>query len=120
MSLFADISKRCDELTAVAQEYLDSLPFIPSDECAQRIWTWAWQNVIVMDNGTVDWENSTNSFALEIIDSGIPYYGQITNGSIHYSLGWSVVAQDANLRKVLEYVEGRSEKIEPFQMLAEL
>lgn len=119
MGFFSDLSKRCDQLSEVAQKYLDTLPFISSEECTKRIWNWAWEQVDKDDRGDVIF-NEKHDFAEQIIDGGVPYSEQPSNGSLHYSLGWSVTAQDANLRSLLEFVEGRQNEWIKFKCLADL
>ena len=119
MSYFQQISHRCTELSNIAQKYLDTLPFISSEECCKRIWNWACDQMDTDEQGNFIW-NGKNGFAEEILDGGYLQAEPPHNGSLHYSLGWSIVAQDANLRSLLEFVEGRQTEWTKFQCLAEL
>lgn len=124
-SPFQKLTDRCDALTEIAQAYLDTLPFIPSDECCERIWKWAWDNVAKDEQGHVDWpedgwdDTDPRSLPYEILDGGIPFSNVPRNGSLQYALGWSIVAQDANLRSLLEFVEGRQSEWIRFKCLAD-
>lgn len=119
MGFFKSISDACEDLSQVAQGYLDTLPFIASEEVVQRVWNWACNQ---MDKDERDHFifNGKNGLAEDIVDTGVPFSMQPTNGSLHYSLGWSIVAQEANLRSLLEYVEGRQQEWIKFKCLADM
>lgn len=119
MGYFKSISDRCELLTTEAQKYLDGLPFISNDECAERIVKWASGQVDRDERGYVIY-NGKNEFAELILDAGVPYYDAPKNGSLHHTLGWSTTAQEANVRSILEYVEGRQEKWIKFRCLVNL
>jgi hypothetical protein len=119
MSYFNLIVEECNKLNLKAQTYLDSLPFIDNDTLINKIWSWAWEQMDKDQNGYVIF-NGKNSLAEEIIDEGVPYTKIPNNSSIHYSLGWAIVAQDANLRSLYEFIEGRQTEQLTFKMLADL
>ena len=119
MGYFTDISNKCTELSKTAQVYLDKYDFISSQDCISRIWSWAWSNMDKDEDGNPIF-NGKNELAEDIVDGGVPYSVPPKNGSIHYSLGWSIVAQEANLRSLLEFVEGRQKEWIKFQCLVEL
>lgn len=119
MSYFDLISEECNKLNLKAQEYLDTLPFIDNIELINKIWSWAWNQVDKDENECVIF-NGKHQLAEEIIDAGVPYVEMPNNGSIHYSLGWAIVAQDANLRSLYEFIEGRQTEQLTFKMLADL
>ena len=53
-----------------------------------------------------NWDNLPE-WAANVIDNGVPYCSSPKNGSLFYSLGYSVVSRDAHLRNLLEIAEGR-------------
>lgn len=121
MNYFSKISEGCDKLTEIGQTYLDSLPFIPSGEAAERIWNKARSIFDSLGGDEKAWEDENlPQWVADTMDWAVPYTQIPRNGSLHYSLGWSVVAQEANLRALLEYVEGREPEQRKFQMLADL
>jgi hypothetical protein len=119
MNLFSKISEDCNQLTEVAQRYLDTLPFISNDDCIERIWVWACNQMDKDEKGYFVF-NGKNGLAEDIVDSGVPFSVLPKNGSLVYSLGWSVTAQDANLRSLLEFVEGRQTEWVKFKCLVDL
>jgi hypothetical protein len=103
MGYFAAIVKRCSELDELGQNYLSRLEFLSRDAICERIWNKA--NTLFRAAGedfdkVPDWVAST-------VDGYIPYSCMSRNGRLYYKLGYSVVAQDALLRNLLEIVEGR-------------
>jgi len=120
MNYFNAIIKRADELNQQAQEYLDGLELISNLECieridkkAQEIWDEAKKQY-----GEDVWDH-VPSWVADIMDCWFPYTNVPKDGSIYFSLGFSPVALDANLRKLLEHAEGRTENIDPFPLVAE-
>jgi len=118
MSYFKQISENCETLSDIADNYLKSLPYIDNDSCIKRIWDWACSQMESDGTGYFIF-NGKNDFAEQIVDSGVPYSEIPTNGSLRYSLGWSVTAQEANLRSLLEFVEGRQSEWTLFECLAD-
>ena len=47
-------------------------------------------------------------WAATVVEGGMPYYGVPRNGSLKFTLGFSVVSQEAHLRNLLERAEGRT------------
>lgn len=119
MSYFKRISDECTKLSETAQKYLDKLEFIDSELCCRKIWDWACSQMDEDERGYFVF-NGKNELAEYIVDSGIPFSEMPSNGSLHYSLGWSIVAQDANLRSLLEFVEGRQKEWVKFECLVDL
>jgi hypothetical protein len=119
MDYFEQLKEECNRLSQIAGEYIDTLPFIENEEVIQRIWRWAESQVEIDDDGYFIL-NGKNELAEDVLDSGVPFSGTPRNGSLHYALGWSAVAQDANLRSLLEFVEGRQPDWIKFQCLAEV
>lgn len=117
MDYFTAISHRCNQLTEISQAYLDKLPFIPNDEVMERIWNAAQKYEAELD-ADIDWD-SVPEWAARTLDGWMPYSQEPRNGSIYFALGYSVVAQEANLRRLLEYVEGGTDTFEPTTCLAE-
>jgi hypothetical protein len=116
---FQILSDKCTELSDIAQKYLDTMPFITNEECSNRIWSWACSQMDTDENGYFIF-NGKNEFAEEIVDGGIPFAEPPRNGSLHYSLGWSITAQEANLRSLLEFLEGRQSEWVKFKCLVGL
>lgn len=117
MHYFQALIAECSELDRLAQEYLDTLEFLPNDEVCQRIWDKAkeiWNaNGASYDSPDIpDWVKDT-------FDGCIPYTGLSRNGSLFYSLGFSVVSQDAHLRNLMERVEGRTDKELDFPLVVD-
>jgi len=119
MDYFSKISERCNQLSHIGAAYMDKLPFIPTEDVVQKIWDWAWLQMDKDGDGNIVW-NGKNELAEDIIDSGVPFSEAPSNGSLHYTLGWSVVAQEANIRSLFEFIEGRQPEWIKFQCLAEL
>ena len=99
MNYFAAISKRAKELDALGQAYLDKLPFMDNEAICKRLHDIAWE-IDASDQENPDWVWSTT-------EGSIPYGGIPRNGSLYFSLGFAMVANDACLRNLLEIAEGR-------------
>lgn len=111
MNYFSAISKRAEELNALGQEYLNKLPFMSNDDVCQRLWDVAWE-IDASDQENPDWVWSTT-------EGNIPYGGVPRNGSLYFSLGFAMVANDACLRNLLEVAEGRETEELDLATLAE-
>lgn len=119
MNYFKEISDRCDEITEKASKYLEGLPFIPNDEVVERIWKKALEigekhGLTYNESGSILFENlkweNLPEWAASSLDGWVPYSVIPKNGSIYFSLAFSVVSQEAHLRNLLEIVEGRETK----------
>lgn len=111
MNYFSAIKKRADELNLMGEDYLDKLPFMNNEEICQRLWEIAWE-IEKSDQENPEWVDMT-------LDGFIPYSSIPRNGSLYFSLGRAVVAQDALLRNLLEVAEGRETKELSFNFIAE-
>ncbi len=119
---FKQLAERCNELNAIAQKYLDGLPFIDNDTLAQSIWKHYYDIAPKDTSGEILWRESKNESeneALHILDSCVPYYNAPRNGSLHYAIGYAITAQEANLRALYEHLINGAEK-RVFKMLADL
>lgn len=112
MNYFKAIAKRADELNELGNAYLKTLPFMSNDIICERLWKLAYEIFDEDKDDNPDWVVST-------VDGCIPFASQSRNGSIYYSLGFAVAAQDARLRNLLELVEGRTTEELTFPTLAE-
>lgn len=115
MNYFQAIAARAEQLDELGRKYLDSLPFLPNDEVIQRIFVRAKQ---IFEEAEEDWE-AVPDWVASTMDGWMPYATLPNNGSIYYSLGYSVVAHDAHLRNFLEIAEGRTDQRLDFPCLAE-
>jgi len=115
MNLFDQIRKEAEELDRKAKEYLDSVPFMSTDRCMRKIYIKAKQ---IFDESGEDWENIPEWVALTM-DGWMPYSTIPNNGSIGFSLGFSVLAMEANLRHLVEIAEGRTDKELDLDVLAQ-
>lgn len=115
---FAAIRERADQITKMAQEYLDRLEFLPNDVVMDRIWQAA-QKIFEANGGdNGDW-TKLPEWVANTMDGWMPYSGVPRNGSLHFSLGFSPTSQDAHLRNLLEIVEGRETEELDFPVVAE-
>jgi len=113
---FDKITEQCDLLNEQGRAYLDRLPFINNEEVCERIFRIARK---IFEDG----RESRDAIPewIEVIANGyIPYSAPPKNGSLHYSLGWAIVSQDAHLRNTLERIEGRETTKLNFGVLAPL
>ena len=118
--MFTELKERCDVLNAIAQEYLDGLPFIDNETLAKSIWAKVWDTLPKHPCGDCDWERWDEMPELfEIADCGVPYTQLPKNGSLHYAIGFAITAQEANLRALYEHLINGAEK-RVFKMLADL
>lgn len=116
MLYFSDLSKKCDELNALGQAYLDSLPTIPNDEVVNRIMTRAHQ---IFEENNEDWDKIPEWVGF-VLDGHVPYSLPPKDGSINALLGHSMVSQEAHLRNLLEIAEGRTTEELTFPVRAEI
>lgn len=105
MNYFEALAKECEELNQKGQDYLDTLSEeISVDEAAERIYNAAKKIFEEKRGNAPEW-------ILDLVYDGfMPYYGIPKNGSLRFILGFSIVAQEAKLRNLLEIVEGRENK----------
>lgn len=103
---FQIIAEECSKLDILAQEYLDRFEFLPNDQICDRIYQRA-RAIFIENNEDFD---KVPDWVASIMDGWFPYTSKGKNGSLYYSLGYSVVSQDAHLRNLLERAEGREEK----------
>lgn len=116
MSYFDKIIQRADKLNKIGQQYLDNLPFISDENVVTAIYNKA---VTIFNEHNRNWE-TIPEWVAQVLDEGVPYSHAIENGSLHYTLGWAITAQSANLRNYLEVFEGRESEHIKLQMLAKL
>lgn len=116
MNYFKAIEHVRNKLDKKAQKYLDTLPFMANDDVLDRLWEIANTE---FDKVGRSWDRCDEipEWASSFLDGWQPY-GTPRNGSLFFSLGWSVQSQDAHLRNLLERAEGREAKELPFGILA--
>lgn len=115
MDYFKAISFRASQLDDLANAYLSKLPFLSNDQVLEKLWSKAKE--IWKQNGS-DFNGKSPEWVENWMDGWIPY-STPQNGSLYFSLGWSVASQDAHLRNLLERAEGRETKELDFAILAE-
>lgn len=124
MNYFQAISKRCNELTEKANTYLEMFDDgLSNDEMIQKIFD---KSVILMneakERGEDFWETLPD-WATSSLDYAVPFSNIPINGSLYFSLGFSIAAFEANLRILYEYVMDDSkdgnEELEFFVALSE-
>ncbi len=116
MNYFKAILKRCEEIDALAEKWLSKFDFIDSPTLCQSIYDKAWD---IFEEANEDWD-AVPEWVAEVVDGHIPYAGIPENGSLFYSLGFSVISQDAHLRHFYETnVLGKSIVDLSFPVLAE-
>jgi hypothetical protein len=101
------------EMDKAAQEYLDQFEFVPSDKIADAIWKLVQDAFTAVDD---DWDKVPD-WAADLMDCGVPYCGPSRDGSLWYSLGLSVVSQDAHLRNLWENIKNDTNNILPFPVV---
>ena len=111
MCYISAIEKRCDELTALGQAYLDKLPFMDNIKIIERLYEIAFK-INKSDEENPEWVDMA-------VDGHLWYSRPPRPGSMYKSLAYSVVAQDAKLRNLLEYAEGREDTLLDFPIMAE-
>ena len=112
---FKMISDRADELTRLANDYLNKFDFLTNDEICQKIYKKAWELFKQADENF----NAIPEWVALTVDGWMPYTCRSRNGSLHYTLGFSPASQDAHLRNLLEIAEGRETKELPFPVVCE-
>ena len=115
MDYFKAISFRASQLDDLANAYLSNLPFLSNEQVLERLWVKAKE--IWNQNGG-DFNGKSPEWVENWMDGWQPC-STPQNGSIYFSLGWSVASQDAHLRNLLERAEGREIKELDFAILAE-
>lgn len=114
MSLFQKIRESGERLDRLGQEYLDRFEFLDNLTVCLRIaqacerWRGFPVEVLPWFMESVLW------------DDWMPYCHTPHNGSLHFSLGYSVVSRDAHLRNLLEIVEGRETRELDFPVIEKL
>lgn len=103
MNYFAAISRRADELNQLGEKYLQKLPFMSNHKICKRLWAIA-AKIDKSTETNPDWVDST-------LDHSIPFASPPRNGSLYFSLGFAITAQDAKLRNLLEVAEGRDSEL---------
>ena len=119
--MFTQLVENCNKLNEIGQLYLAQFEHENKsfDDLAQAILNAAWDKVEKLGFTESNWLDCGDDELIEIIDAGVPYTNFTRNGSLHYSLGWAMAAQEANLRAFYEYfVNGKEKKL--FTMLADL
>lgn len=119
MGYLTDLVDECNKLSAIAQEYLAQFDDNKSmGDLAQDIWDKAWEKLGQQGFTEHNWWDCEDDEVTHMIDIGdAPYATMPRNGSLRYTLGWSIVAQEANLRAFHEYFVNGKELIK-FKMLA--
>lgn len=117
MNYFDAISHRAAQLDELGQNYLNKFEFLSNDEILTRLWKIANDK---FDSIGRDWNkiDSIPEWMGSFLDGRTPY-SPSNNGSLYYSLGYSVISADAHLRNLLERAEGREIKELDFPCLAE-
>ncbi len=118
MNYFAAIKFRCEEIDALAQTYLDKFQFMSNGDILQRLWEIAKFQFKTKCNDDWDKIDALPEWMGNFLDGWTPY-APSKNGSLYYSLGYSVVSADAHLRNLLERTEGRETKELDFPILTE-
>jgi hypothetical protein len=118
MNYFAAISFRCNQLDEMGQKYLDKFEFLSNDAILNRLWKIAQK--LFKDKCNEDWAqiDKIPDWAGNYLDGWIPY-APSRNGSLFYSMGYSVVSCDAHLRNLLERAEGREKNELDFPVVVE-
>ena len=111
MNYFSAIAKRATELDALGTAYLDTVPFMSNDKVCKRLCAIACE-IDKSDKENPEWVDST-------MDGYLPFGSVPRNGSLYFSLGFAVAAQDARRRNLLEVEEGREAVELTFPPLAE-
>ena len=114
--LFTWIKDEGNKLDILGKAYLDKFDFIANDDMAQRLAEISWR---LFEESGKDWD-SIPWWAANIQDGWMPFYHPPKNGSLHYSLGFSMVSQEAHLRNLLEIAEGREKKELDFPLICDL
>jgi len=105
MDYFRELTRRCDELGETAEAYLAELPDLGLSCCemAQRIWLIAQERLAAAPEGT------DHPWWVESISEGhMPFVGTPDRASLAVHMGFSIEAQEAHLRNLLEIAEGRA------------
>ena len=113
---FQVLIDNCEKLNEQGQAYLDTLPFIPSDEVAERIYK---KGMEIFHAANEDW-SAVPEWVKTVADGFVPYSEAPRNGSLRYALGWAMVSQEAHLRNLLERAEGRTTEKLDFEILADV
>lgn len=116
MSLFHGLIQRGEELDRLGAAYLEKLPFLTSQETAERLHIAAMR---IFEAANREWYAVPDYVAM-IADGVMPYFHPPRNGSLHFTLGFSVTSQEAHLRNLLEIAEGRESAFLDFPVVAEL
>jgi hypothetical protein len=103
MNYFADLRKKREKLDRIAEAYLDTLPFLSNEKIMERIYRKASE---IFEQSGRDWEN-VPEWVADTMDGWMPFASIPENGSLNFALGFSMIAQDARLRNMLEIAEGR-------------
>jgi len=117
MGYFEAITYRVSEIDKMAQAYLDKFEFLSNEDILQRLWEIANNE---FDKIGRDWNkiDLIPEWIGDFLDGWIPY-APSKNGSLYYSMGYSVISADAHLRNLLERAEGRERNELDFGVLAE-
>lgn len=115
MNYFEAISFRCSQIDDLASNYLSRLPFLSNEEVLDRLWVKACE---IWESNGKEFNQKSPEWVENWMD-GWPPYSTPNNGSLYFSLGWSLVSQDAHLRNLLERAEGREKEELNFPILAE-
>lgn len=114
MNIFQELVRKAGELDKKGQQYLDKLPFMKTDDVAERIHKIGLE-IYKKNNEDVD---KCPDWISDLLDGCIPYYGVPTNGSLAFKMGYSPTAQDALLRNFLEVLEKRETEFLNFKCIA--
>lgn len=111
MGYLKDLVDECNKLSDIAQEYLSKFEHDNKsmEDLSKEIWNAAWDRVYKLGFTDKNWWDCGDEDATWIIDMGCsPHTNIPRNGSLRYTLGYSIAAQSANLRAYYEhFVNGK-------------
>ena len=104
---FEELARRAELLSDRGQEYLDGFSFMANEKIISAVVDKIYSKYGLPEEFIVwqsfDWNQATG-LEQSILDGWFPYAGIPKNGSLRFSLGFSPVANDANLRNVYEHI----------------
>ena len=115
---FSYLPKMVEEIDAAANKFLNQFEFVDNLTIAEDIDKRAW--AIVREHEAAGTESLIPEWAWSVVDGGIPYYGSLRNGSLHFAIGFSCASQDAHLRCFWENIKNNTEFELPFPVIAPL
>ena len=118
---FSQLASEAENLSALAQKYLDQFQFMSTEDMMEKIYNNCWR--IFKESGE-DFEKIPEQFQDAVncvIDGAMPYYTTAMEpGSLNKTIGLSLVSVDAHLRNLLERLEGRTNEKLNFGIIAEV